>query len=199
MKHCHVLLAGGESRRFGQPKAFKDWKGKLLYEWCMEAMGREQTFIISHRSLASRFHDRQEENVLIDEKPFSGMGPLAGIYTAMHNIDSDFYTFLPCDTPLIKHRTIELLKSEAQGFDAVVPIAGGRIQPLVSVVNRRAKAAVYQQLHGNKLRAEDFFQLLHTNYIEVESFGSKSWEFLNVNRKEDLEELNRIFDKMKNQ
>ncbi|MGG3642435.1 molybdenum cofactor guanylyltransferase [Bacillus gobiensis] len=191
MKHSHILLAGGKSSRFGQPKAFKNWNGMLLYEWCKQALGGEQTYIVSHPSLVARFQERMEENIIVDLEPFSGKGPLAGIYTAMNLIESDYYTFLPCDTPLVEQRTIELLKREARGFDAVVPIADGRIHPLVSVIHHQAKDIVYKQLLGNQLRAVDLFQLLHTNYLEVECFGSKSWEFINVNVEEDLKELNK--------
>lgn len=191
MKHCHILLAGGLSRRFGQPKAFLNWKGMPLYEWCKQALVSEETFIISHPSLVSKFRARQEENVMVDLEPFSGKGPLAGIYTAMHHIQSDYYTFLPCDTPLVKQRTIELLKKEACGFDAVVPISDGRIHPLISVIHQRAKEVLYKQLLQNQLKTADIFQHLHTNYLEVERCGSKSWEFINVNKKEDLRELNR--------
>lgn len=105
MKHVNVLLAGGASRRFGEPKAFVKWKGRMFYECAKEALG-EQTVIISRPEFIDRFQENGENEVYQDAEPFQGMGPLAGIYTAFKKTDGDLYTVLSCDTPLIQRRTM---------------------------------------------------------------------------------------------
>lgn len=39
MKRVNVILAGGASRRFGEPKAFAKWKGGMFYEQVKKAFG----------------------------------------------------------------------------------------------------------------------------------------------------------------
>lgn len=101
MEHINVLLAGGASRRFGEPKAFVKWRGRMFYEWAKKALG-EHTVIISRPEFIDRFQENGENEVYQDAEPFQGMGPLAGIYTAFKKTNGDLYTVLSCDTPLIK-------------------------------------------------------------------------------------------------
>jgi molybdopterin-guanine dinucleotide biosynthesis protein A len=45
MRHVNVLLAGGASRRFGEPKAFVNWRNKMFYEWAKTALGDKKPVI----------------------------------------------------------------------------------------------------------------------------------------------------------
>lgn len=51
MHLVNVILAGGASRRFGEPKASHMYQGKPLYEHVKEQLLEGQTVIISHPSL----------------------------------------------------------------------------------------------------------------------------------------------------
>lgn len=51
MDVVNVILAGGASRRFGEPKASYMYQGKPLYEHVKKQLLKGQTVIISHPSL----------------------------------------------------------------------------------------------------------------------------------------------------
>ena len=74
-----VLLAGGESRRFGVPKAFSSYKGKAMYQWALDALAPlvEKTVVISHPTLIERFKQECALPVLEDEEKYHGqhIGP----------------------------------------------------------------------------------------------------------------------------
>lgn len=42
MKRVNVILAGGASRRFGEPKAFAKWKGGMFYEQAKKSLRRRR-------------------------------------------------------------------------------------------------------------------------------------------------------------
>lgn len=71
-----VILAGGESSRFGEPKAFVRYNGKYFYEYSLQALVpfTNQVVIISHPSLTSRFSQDPAVKVTEDIPLFAGKG-----------------------------------------------------------------------------------------------------------------------------
>src|SRR5699024_5684787 len=94
-----VLLAGGASRRYGEPKAFATYQGKSFYQWALEALQpyTDHIIIVSHPDLYDRFVKDASCNVVQDDPRFQGLGPLAGIYSAMKAMAADWYCVLACD------------------------------------------------------------------------------------------------------
>ena len=145
-----VLLAGGESRRFGSHKAFAKLHHKYFYEYAIEALegNVDKLLIVSHPALEEHFQNQTRVEVLLDVPEYNGNGPLAGIFTAMQKQPSDWYFILPCDTPFV---TVELVKqlitfTKEEGIDAVVPIINNRQQPLIAVYHSRVVTKIEQLL-----------------------------------------------------
>ncbi|MCY7783912.1 MULTISPECIES: molybdenum cofactor guanylyltransferase [unclassified Bacillus (in: firmicutes)] len=186
MEQINVLLAGGASRRFGEPKAFVNWRGRMFYEWAKMALG-EHAVIISRPEFIDRFQENGETEVYPDAEPFQGMGPLAGIYTAFKKTDGDLYTVLSCDTPLIQRRTmLELKRLMTDGTDAVVPVSDGREQPLIAIYHKRIMPILYDQLSEKRLRISDFLGRISVRYIQAEEIGANPAEFININTRDDF-------------
>ncbi|MCY8694814.1 molybdenum cofactor guanylyltransferase [Bacillus inaquosorum] len=189
MEHINVLLAGGASRRFGEPKAFVKWRGRMFYEWAKRALG-EHTVIISRPEFIDRFQENGENEVYQDAEPFQGMGPLAGIYTAFKKTNGDLYTVLSCDTPLIQRRTmLELKRLMTAGTDAVVPISDGREHPLIAMYHKRIMPILYDQLSEKRLRISDLLARISVCYVHAEEIGANPAEFININTREDFNGL----------
>ncbi|MCY8202549.1 MULTISPECIES: molybdenum cofactor guanylyltransferase [unclassified Bacillus (in: firmicutes)] len=186
MEQINVLLAGGASRRFGEPKAFVNWRGRMFYEWAKMALG-EHAVIISRPEFIDRFQENGETEVYPDAEPFQGMGPLAGIYTAFKKTDGDLYTVLSCDTPLIQRRTmLELKRLMTDGTDAVVPVSDGREQPLIAIYHKRIMPILYDQLSEKRLRISDLLGRISVRYIQAEEIGANPAEFININTRDDF-------------
>ncbi|MCC8352224.1 molybdenum cofactor guanylyltransferase [Bacillus sp. AF23] len=192
MKQINVLLAGGASRRFGEPKAFVKWRGRMFYEWAKKSLG-EQAVIISRPEFIDRFQENGETEVYQDAEPFQGMGPLAGIYTAFEKTDGDLYTILSCDTPLIRKRTMaELRRMVTADTDAVIPISGGRVQPLIALYHKRVMPILYEQLSEKKLKLSDFLDRISVRYVQAEEIAAVPEEFMNINTRHDYRRLNEL-------
>ena len=90
-----IVLAGGESRRFGSPKAFATFQDRYFYEYAVDALTPNCTdvFVVARPEHVSQFPESVQ--VGTDAIEFAGLGPLAGILTVMQLKPSESYAVLP--------------------------------------------------------------------------------------------------------
>lgn len=189
MSVVNVILAGGASRRFGEPKASHMYQGKPLYEHVKKQLLDGQTIIISHPVLLPFFEARGEQAVWLDDEQMRGCGPLAGIYTAMQKQDADWYLVTACDMPFIRKETAEALSSYCnEHTDAVVPLVQGRLQPLFALYHRRCLPFIHACLKEKQLAIKDLLQKLKVRVVPEDELNVTSNEFHNINRRSDLRE-----------
>ena len=145
MKTVGILLAGGQSRRFGSPKAFATHEGHSFYRYSLNALQPfcEETVVVARPEFAKLFPDTV--HVTTDLDSFAGMGPLAGILSAMEMMEADRYVVLPCDMPFIEAGVIEKLLELHEGDVSAVTVDGKR-HPLVSIWNANVKPTIRQAL-----------------------------------------------------
>lgn len=139
MQIVGVLLAGGQSSRFGSPKAFAKMEGKYFYERAYEALASvsEHVVLVTRAELLPRFP--KHLHVVTDVAQFQGDGPLAGIYTAMLEKQAHHYVVLPCDMPYIDSVVLNDVVTHASNADNVCVCAvrcAGELHPLVSYWSR---------------------------------------------------------------
>ncbi|MFK2826931.1 molybdenum cofactor guanylyltransferase [Bacillus sp. B190/17] len=187
-----VVLAGGESRRFGEPKAFVRYEGHYFYEYSIRALVpfTDEVVIISHPSLTNQFSRQSAVQVMEDAAPYCGKGPLAGLYSVMKKFKANWYIVLPCDMPLVnKEVTGRLAAAADQAYDAVIPNIAGRMQPLVGVYHQRVFSIVTKQLSDGNYRMLDFLQKINVKQLtEVELQSADNW-FENINTKDAYSQL----------
>lgn len=130
-----LVLAGGQSRRMGRDKTALEWDGATLLEracTCLQAVFPR--VLVSLRQpregLAwEQVLDRAGGDGALAE-PFAG--PLAGLAAGLAAARTPWVFVLAADMPLISARTIEALATRRTGSQAVVPVAGGVLQPLAA-------------------------------------------------------------------
>ncbi|WP_139488559.1 molybdenum cofactor guanylyltransferase [Brevibacillus dissolubilis] len=111
-----IILAGGQSRRFGRPKALAEYNGKFFYEYAVEALEPhvERILLVSQPELTQRYDGDARLTVIEDEPDVRGNGPLAGLYSAMRYVGGEpatdnsgeaskqeWYAVLACDMPQV--------------------------------------------------------------------------------------------------
>ncbi|HET7658703.1 MAG TPA: molybdenum cofactor guanylyltransferase [Bacillales bacterium] len=188
MKSIGVVLAGGNSRRFGKPKAFAAYKGKPFYERACEVLEPyvDDVVIVGRQEWGS-FSSRK---ILFDVEAFRGKGPLAGIYSVMKKMPAEWYVVLACDMPLMDVSIIERLLCECEQnpeTDAIVPYLDDCLQPLAAVYHRTSLHELESVLMEDKLKVKDFLALIRVSYIH----GFDSAPFQNVNTKEELHRMDK--------
>lgn len=186
METVGVLLAGGLSRRFGSPKAFAELEGKAFYEYAYDALAAvcDHVIVITRPELISRFPGTLD--VISDSPKFSGLGPLAGIFTAMAERPARQYLVLPCDMPFIgASETSTFLQLASQSTDITAICAGDHDIPLFSLWNVRTLDLLEKELECGQLRVMVFMEKLQTDWLDSSVVGDLD-AFRNINKPDHL-------------
>jgi molybdenum cofactor guanylyltransferase len=144
---CALVLAGGESRRFGSDKALAQFRGATLLEavlrglWSLEfaqvaVVAKEPGKYASFAGAAELVSDASAV-----QTPLAGLA--AGLRAARHEVVFACAADMPfaADESLVGALTAALA-----GHDAVVPEASGSLQPLCSMWRRDACLSVAEEL-----------------------------------------------------
>lgn len=189
VKHLGVVLAGGQSRRFGSPKAFAEIHRKPFYQHSIEAVKpcTEKQVIITSTALKDEFKKYDHDAVVYTDEPsFAGKGPLAGIYTAMAREHAEWYVTVPTDVPLIQTCIFEhLLQYADENTQAIVPVAANRLQPLISVYHASVKGVLQENLKNNKQSVRQLLDRIQVKYVTFEEESP----FMNINKQEDYRKI----------
>lgn len=187
-KRVGILLAGGLSRRYGSPKAFAEMSGKKFYEIVYDTLNSvcDDVIVVTRKEFINWFPKRY--HVIVDIDKFLGCGPLAGIYSAMEEIDADHYVVLPCDMPLITSKILKRL-IHYHSKEVTVVESQGFLQPLVSVWSGNVKKKIRASLEKGQFKMTDVLEKTDMNQVEGSLLASSSKFFINVNTPEEDKEM----------
>jgi len=187
-KTIGVLLAGGESRRFGQPKAFAEYYGKKFWHYSMEALidTTEKQIIISHQNLLTKFKEQTQVKVITDDHHFVEDGPKAGLYTAMKNEESEWFVILSCDIPLISGELIQkLLAYISPGKKVIIPNIEGKLHPLVGVYHHSVFPLIEKQLVNKDRKMMTLLNQVNGLFVTEKELNIDPKIFSNINSPKD--------------
>jgi len=179
-----IILAGGQSKRFGEQKAFAVRENKHFYQYSIEAINSftSKIYLVSHPEIKDKFTAENNITVIQDSSHFQGYGPLAGIYTVMDRVQAEWFIVLPIDCPYITSQTIEQLLSQIEdGYDAIVPIVNEKPQPLIAIYNFKTKKKLFHALSSSDLSMHHFLKELRVKFM----VGFKEDHFININFQND--------------
>jgi molybdenum cofactor guanylyltransferase len=154
-----ILLVGGESRRFGSPKALAEYERETLADRAWRLLG-----------------EACDERLLVGRGGLSdpGTGPVAAIAAGLRAASHELAVVIPVDMPLLN---VEALRTLAEACrDAAVAQDG----PLPCAVRRRALPA----FETGERRLSTVLDGLDTAPVELEERV-----LANVNTPEDLARL----------
>lgn len=184
MKIAGVVLAGGKSSRYGQPKMFELFKGQPLYKHSLVALQKNQLdplVVATNSSLQAQFPD---ENVhwIIEEQPHEG--PLFALENIMDTFpDVEWFFVVASDMPFISAHFVEsMLALIDDHLDAIVPIQKERIQPLAALYRKSAFPVANQLVQQNKRSMKALLDQLRVHYVP---FAMDNSTFININTQQD--------------
>jgi len=190
------ILAGGASRRMGRDKAQIPWGGGTLLTHAIEQMEPVASEVSIVGTLTA---ENLAVPVLTDKIP--GLGPLAGIHSALSRSTSDWNLILAVDLPLV---TPELLAWIADfrvvaSQTAIVPRVSSRLQPLCAIYHRKILPQIDQALVRRESSIRRLLERLGTRIIEEDQLIASGFApemLFNVNTPEDLERARAIAKSM---
>ena len=188
MRPDGYLLAGGRSSRMGRDKALLPLGGLPFAERIAREMpvGEGRLLVVGRNSIGGLAG-------IPDLRP--GLGPLAGIETALADCRADSALVVACDMPFVTRRLLEWLvdRSAAAPGRVVVPVDGdGRLAPLCGVYPRAALPVARELLDAGERRPRallERFPSLRVEYAEYGHLPGADRFLRNVNTPEEYASL----------
>jgi len=139
-----LVLAGGESRRMGRDKALlvRDGRSQLDYVTALLEAVTDRVFISTRREQENDA-ERSRFAQIVDR--YDGIGPVAGILSAMDAHPDVSWLIVACDLPNIDRATLEYLlehRTAEQPFTAYRSSYDGLPEPLCALYRPGSDAIV---------------------------------------------------------
>lgn len=185
-----ALLAGGKSSRMGMDKALLTFRGQALFGFILDQVQglSDDVYVISNREDVDAYAPyRVFPDKILD------IGALGGIYSALNYSQNELCLILACDMPFVNRALIELLRTEAAGYDAVVPELGERLlEPFRALYRRSCLPAIKAAIDAGERRAVSFLPQVKAKRIPravLAQIDPGLESFANINTPEDLAQV----------
>lgn len=188
-----AILAGGQSRRMGQDKAFLPVGGRPVLERVIAAV----TPLTDDLFISANTPDKFAAYKLpIVPDVYPDKAALGGIYSVIQAARHPHILVVACDLPFLNIALLRHLIDLAPTADVVAPL----IQPpqpetLQAVYGRACLPAIQKRLLTNQLRVIGFFEDVSVRYVErneVAQFDPEFHSFINMNTPEDWQRVQKL-------
>ena len=194
-----AVLAGGRSRRFGSDKARAELGGRSFLRRSVDALEPSVVRVGVVLGAGDGTLPADAVGVPVRRDRTAARGPLEGLRVALTWAAEEGLegaVVLACDVPLIDAATVAALVRAWEGHsadapDGVVPVAGGRLQPLVAVYAVGVLPAVEERLRGGDGSLRGLVRALRlatpdaADLLAAEGGLDPADRFLNVNTPAD--------------
>lgn len=187
------ILAGGQSRRMGQPKSFVKLAGKPLIEHILE---RIQLLKYPMQIIANDLKAYEQFGLPVFQDIHVDKGALGGIYTALTHSPTLYTLCVACDMPFINTKLISHLVAQITDHDAIVPVVNNYLEGLHSIYHQRCKGIIEQQIHQGHLQLSHLFDLINAHIVPeatLRAVDPSLHAFINLNTPEALEQAEAIY------
>ncbi len=181
------IQAGGRSSRMGRDKALLSLGGVPLIERVLEKVAD----LGDELQITSNDPDRYRYlGVPLIPDPEPGAGALLGLLTALRAATHDRVLVVGCDMPFLSRPLLERLVELAPKAEAVLPLDGGRYEPLLAVYSRACIPAIEASLAAGDHRMISFLPEITLHTVEhdtLDRLDPERLSFFNVNTPDDLQ------------
>ncbi len=199
-----IILAGGESKRFGEDKIFFDFRGKSFLERALDVATeiggdivicvRENDKIRKYFTETKKILKKREQagkkivmpQIISDDKDCGFRGPLKGIYSSIKVLKGKTALVMECDAPFFNFEAArELIKKlKLEQVNAVVPMwSDSTVEPLLACYRTKETTLILKILNNYALNLKEHF--LFTDAVNILRLLSSVYYY-------------NIFDMMKN-
>lgn len=182
-----VILAGGRATRMGgQDKGLIPINGKYMIEYVIAALRPQvNSLLISANRHQAQYSQLGQCLVLADKVGYYD-GPLAGMATCLQAAQTDYVSFVPCDSPLLSSQLVERLYTRLIQNNADISVAEEMqgIQPVFTLMKRDLLPDLLAFLDSGKRQTKLWYQQ-HT--VTNVDFSDQPETFFNVNTPEEQE------------
>jgi molybdopterin-guanine dinucleotide biosynthesis protein A len=185
-KMTAIILAGGNSVRMGENKAFIQIDGIPIItriQSLFKELSEEVIIVTNQKDLFKNFDSNTYTDLLPDR------GALGGLYTGIFFSSYPYSFCVACDMPFLKRSLVQFLIRHTKDEDALVPRTRDGLQPLHAIYSKRCLDAIKKVMDQGKNKIIDFYDLVRVKIVEERDFlhlDTLRESFVNVNTPEDL-------------
>jgi molybdopterin-guanine dinucleotide biosynthesis protein A len=188
-----IILAGGQSRRFGADKALLPLGGRPLIAHTVEKLVAlsDDVVVVTNSDAYARLS--LPVRLIPDERP--GEGSLMGIYSGLRAARHAVSLVVACDMPFLDLSLLRYMLRLAADYDVVMPTLEGMCEPLHAVYTRACVGPIARLLARGERQIIAFLPDVRVRYVtvrEVDLFDPQRLSFVNVNTPEDWERVQRL-------
>ncbi len=190
-----VIMAGGQSRRFGSNKAFANFMGKTFLERVLHTVSQ-----VTERFVLSVKHESDYPLLKVDKVPdlIEGVGPMGGLYSCFKKLKAETLLLVACDMPLLSPQLIRFMLEFQCEEPIIVPEAGGRLHPLHSRYHRRLVPYIEKLIEENRFGMSELFKKVPFKIIsqtDIGNFVDLEQVLTNINTRNELAMLEKYVDR----
>lgn len=181
-----AVLAGGDSKRMGENKAFLKLGGERLIDLIVYELGKLFMEVIVVTDIPEKMAYlpvRLEKDIYKD----GSKNALRGIHAAITAASHPSCFIIGCDMPFISVSLIKHMSSFTSEYDLVTPKLDGYYQPLFSFYNKTSLPVINKALQQQQYKITALPEKMHTKEIHadvVDTHDPKRLSFLNINSPE---------------
>lgn len=179
-----ILAAGGGRRMGGEDKGLLVLNKRPLIAHVLERIAPQCSEILLNINRNQAAYAAFGYPLIEDTIP-GGVGPLAGLLSALEHSQSDFVLSVPCDTPQLPVDLASRLFENIQksGADVCTVSDGDRLHPVIMLVRRSMRDNLRRYLEGGGRKVHDW---LYRNRHSIADFSEQPAAFININTPEQL-------------
>jgi molybdopterin-guanine dinucleotide biosynthesis protein A len=180
-----ILAGGGATRMGGRPKSFLEVGGRRIIDRQLEVLRPlfEELWISANDG--PRY---APFGLPIVSDEVRGAGPLGGLIAVLESAAAPRVMVVACDMPYLTEAAVRLCAG-APDADVVVPVVGGRPEPLFARYSRRCAAAIRARLEAGERKMTAFHADVEVRVIgedELRRLDPELRFLANCNAPEDL-------------
>lgn len=187
MQASLLVLAGGQSRRMGRPKAWLEVGDTYLLKHVADRLAPAFAEVMVAFAEPEQLEQPAPYRVVFDRK--GGAGPLAGLEAGLIAARHEVVFALACDMPYVTQELAEMAVMAARTCDAALPRVDGRPEPVCGAYRRTALPAITAALNEHRFKAAGVAGELEVTWLE----NVDPDQLASINTPADLERFNATF------
>ena len=188
-----AILAGGQSRRMGQDKAFLEVGGQLVIERVLAAVQSLTDDLLIGTNAPdkyARFGVRMVSDI------YPNKATLGGIYTVIEAARHSYILVVACDMPLLNQNLLQYLITLAPTAEVIAPLLEPpQPETTHTVYSKACLPSIHSRLLANNLRIINFFKEVSVRLVkrdEIAKFDPNFYSFINMNTPDDWQQVRRM-------
>ena len=183
MQITAIILAGGKSKRMGTDKSLLEFNGETLLEHSVKICNPYFNPLL----ISSGNPEHQIPGCKLIPDIIPDCGPLGGLYSCLKNSETDWNFVLSVDAIFVEPAFISYMISEADDYDAVIPVHENGIEPLIGLYRKSSCRIFEEQVNTGNYKMHDLLEKLNVNYIDAQNWVNRyPYIFRNLNHREDF-------------